>query len=98
MRSKRGLVFRALRRGQLLQTRNKELPALLERASTPQKKGSKAKGVVFGEGVLMKLNARGAHRIRRVASLLAPILRSIRTRTLIFLATEPNHRGGVRYF
>jgi hypothetical protein len=41
--------------------RNKELPALLERASTPQKRGSKAKGAVFGEGVLIKLNARGAH-------------------------------------
>ena len=46
--------------GGLSQTLNKELPALLERASTPQKRGSKGIGAVFGEGVLMKLNARGA--------------------------------------
>jgi hypothetical protein len=37
-------------------------PGATERANTPQKKGNKVKGVDFGEGVLMKLNARGAHR------------------------------------
>jgi hypothetical protein len=73
--------IRAPRRRELLQTRNKELLAFLERASIPQKRGSKAKGIVFGEGLLMKLNARGAHCNCRVASLLASFLRLLPART-----------------
>jgi hypothetical protein len=39
------IIFHAPPKGKLLKTRNKEFPALLEeRASTPQKRGSEAKG------------------------------------------------------
>jgi hypothetical protein len=41
---------------------NKELSTLLEeRASTPQKRGSKAKGGIIEKSVLMELKARVAH-------------------------------------
>jgi hypothetical protein len=53
-----------------LKTPNKELPALLgERASTPQKRGSEAKGGILERRVLIKLNARGAHWVFRAVSL-----------------------------
>ena len=52
--------FCASRRLGLQKTRNKELPALLEeRASTLQKRGSEAKGVILEMGVFIKLKKMG---------------------------------------
>jgi hypothetical protein len=56
------VLFKALPKENILKTRNKELPALLEeRASTPQKRGSETKGGILERIGLMKLNVRGAH-------------------------------------